>query len=327
MTVAACHFQVFDKLEKGPLSLADLQNTLGLKPRPAMVMLPALLAMDLLEYTDDGRVKNTGLGALLVSGNPLNLTGYIGLEKNAAGVLAMVNWLKNDGPENRSQGLSYIKDEEAESPMDDPEAALFFTMALAGRARLLSPIVADKVSRSSGCLLDIAGGTGFYAYEWLATNPAATGIVFDRPEVLNTAGKLFEEWGAAHPDIYNSVKDRIGFLPGDMLVDPLPPADIALASSLFHDWPEQTCQQLAVKFAAALNPGGELWIHDAFLNDSLDGPIAVTDYSAMLFLGTKGRAYSRQEYKNWLTEAGLTPSAANMSTMMDYGLLSAVKFK
>ena len=114
-------------------------------------------------------------------------------------------------------------------------------------------------------------------------------------------------------------------MPGDMLTDDLPKADLLLAASVFHDWPTETCEVLAKKFAAALKPGGELWIHDAFLNDALDGPIAVTDYSAMLFLGSKGRAYSRKEYRNWISQAGLVPSPENILTLMDYGLISAIK--
>jgi hypothetical protein len=79
------------------------------------------------------------------------------------------------------------------------------------------------------------------------------------------------------------------------------------------------------KFASSLRKGGELWIHDSFLNDTLDGPIEVTDYSAMLFLGTKGRCYSRKEFRSWMSEAGLKPSSKNIPTMMDYGLIHAMK--
>jgi hypothetical protein len=110
-----------------------------------------------------------------------------------------------------------------------------------------------------------------------------------------------------------------------MLTDVLPETDILLAASLFHDWPTSTCQQLANRFAAALRPGDELWVHDAFLNDTLDGPLAVTDYSAALFWGTKGRCYSRAEYRNWLAQAGLKPAAETWPTQLDYSLIYARK--
>jgi hypothetical protein len=146
----------------------------------------------------------------------------------------------------------------------------------------------------------------------------------DRAEVLKVASEILEDFCISVPGA-SSLKQRITFLPGDMLADKLPAADVVLAASLFHDWAADTCILLANKFAAALKPGGELWVHDAFLNDTLDGPIAVTDYSAMLFLGTKGRAYSRKEFRNWFAGAGLVPSVENIPTLMDYGLISAFK--
>ena len=110
-----------------------------------------------------------------------------------------------------------------------------------------------------------------------------------------------------------------------MLTDDIPQTDILLAASLFHDWPTPTCWLLAQRFASALRPGGELWVHDAFLNDTLDGPLPVTDYSAQLFWVTKGRCYSRAEYRSWLIEAGLHPSPDTIPTQMDYSLIWALK--
>ena len=319
------HLNVFEELSQGPFSIKELQERLFLRERPAMVLFPALCAMELLSYNADNKLGLTALGKYLTSDIPANLIGYAGLEKDDPGVLKMTRWLRNDGPENVSQSLSYVKDETADSPMDDPGAARFFTMALAGRARYLSPVVAAKMSRNDGTLLDVAGGTGYYTYEWLLANPKSRAILFDRPEVLKVAGELLDEFCMGERQGLNTIKERVTFMPGDMLTDELPAADVLLAASLFHDWSTETCKILARKFAGSINPGGELWIHEAFLNDTFDGPIAVTDYSAMLFTGTKGRAYSRQEYRSWLAEEGLLISPDNIPTLMDYGLIFALK--
>jgi hypothetical protein len=321
---AVHHLGVFEVLKKTAHSIAQLQKILNIKERPAMVLFPALCAMGMMKFNNQGDLELTELGTWLTSDRPGNMIGYLGLEKQAAGVLMMTEWLRNDGPADLSKGMSYIKDEDAPSPMDDPESARFFTMALAGRAKYLSPVVADKMSKRNGHLLDVAGGTGYYAYEWLMVNPGSTATIMDRAEVLKVASEILEDFCISVPGA-SSLKQRITFLPGDMLADKLPAADVLLAASLFHDWPADTCILLANKFAAALKPGGELWVHDAFLNDTLDGPIAVTDYSAMLFLGTKGRAYSRKEFRNWFAGAGLVPSVENIPTLMDYGLISAFK--
>jgi hypothetical protein len=324
LVTAVTHFPVFAQFADGPLTFAELGARVGLKERPTMVLIPALCAMGLLAVDKDGKVNVTAYGRALSPTTTPNLISYMGLEADDPGVLEMAQRLQNDGP-LQSTGTAYIKEAEAHSPMDDPETARSLTLALAGRARYLAPLVAAALPTSSGHLLDVAAGTGLYAYEWLRINPQATATVLDRPEVLVVAAELLDEFGRNGQPNATTVKKRVTFLPGDMLTDELPRADLLLAASLFHDWPTETCQLLAKRFTAVLNPGGELWVHDAFLDDTLDGPLAVTDYSAQLFWITKGRAYSRQEYYHWFTQAGLLPGAQQIATRLDYGLISACK--
>jgi hypothetical protein len=325
LVAAVHHLNIFEEMAEGAFSIHELQERLFLRERPAMVLFPALCAMGMLQFNSEGKLQLTELGKYLTTASPTNLIGYAGLEKQDPGVLKMAAWLQNDGPENVSQSMSYVKDETAESPMDEPAAARFFTMALAGRARYLSPVVASGIPKRSGNLLDVAGGTGYYTYEWLLANPGSKASVFDRPEVLKVAAELLDDFCKNGRAGVGDLTNRVSFIAGDMLTDELPSTDILLAASLFHDWSKETCEILAKKFAASLVPGGEIWIHDSFLDDSLDGPIAVTDYSTMLFLGTKGRAYSRKEYRGWLAAEGLVPSYNNIPTLMDYGLISALK--
>ena len=325
LLAAVHHLNVFETLSAGPLPMTELSRRLGLSERPAMVLFPGLCAMELLHYDTAGRLSITGLGRYLTQGQTPNLIGYTGLEKDDPGVLEMTLRLRNDGPLEAPQGISFVKEGEGPSPMDDPDLARQFTLGLAGRAQYLSPIVAAHVSKREGHLLDVAGGTGYYTYEWLLNNPTSTATLLDRPAVLTVAAELLDEFGRSGWPGADQVKARVTLLPGDMLTDELPPTDILLAASLFHDWPAPTCQRLAHRFAAALRPGGEIWVHDAFLNDALNGPLAITDYSAQLFWATKGRCYSRAEYRNWFTEAGLKPTAENIPTQLDYGLIRARK--
>ncbi|GAB4027719.1 methyltransferase [Spirosoma koreense] len=325
LIAAVHHLHVFDHLLDQSLSITDLSQRLRLSERPAMVLFPALCAMGLLNHDEDGHLSITELGRYVTKTHTPNLTGYIGLEKDDPGAFEMAVRLRNDGPLDAPQGISFVKEGEGPSPMDDPKLSRKFTLGLAGRARHLSPIVAASLSKREGHLLDVAGGTGFYTYEWLLANPASTATILDRSAVLTVAAELLDEFSRSGRPGAETVKNRVTFLPGDMLTDALPQTDLLLAASLFHDWPTPTCQSLAQRFADALRPGGELWVHDAFLNDALDGPLAVTDYSAQLFWGTKGRCYSRAEYRNWFAQAGLKPTADNIPTQMDYGLIWAKK--
>lgn len=290
-----------------------------------MVLFPALCAMDMLELNAQGKLSLTEQGRYLASSSTPNLTDYVGLEGDDPGVLEMAQRLKHDGPLRSARGVAYIKEGNEPSPMDDPEMARHLTMALAGRAKHLSPVVAGVLPKREGHLLDVAGGTGLFSYEWLLANPNSTATVLDRPHVLTVAAECLDAFAASGRSGAGGMRRRVTLLPGDMLKDELPRADIILAASLFHDWPKETCEVLVKLFAGALNAGGELWIHDAFLDDTLDGPLAITDYSAQLFWFTKGRAYSRLEYREWLSQAGLSTTASNIATLMDYGLISARK--
>jgi hypothetical protein len=323
LVAAVHHLKVFEQFGDEPISLLELRDRLGLGDRPAKVLFPALCAMGLLRVERSGRLSPTEEGRHLTPAVVPNLIDYVGLEANDPGVIEMFQRLKHDGPIRGSDELAYVMEKESPSLMDDPDAARHLTMALAGRAQLLSPLVARALPQVAGHLLDVAGGVGLFTYEWLLNNRRSTATVFDRPQVLTVAAEFLDQFCRSGRDGAEGVRQRVRLMPGNMLDDDLPRANLVLAASLFHDWPVVTCEALARRFAKVLEPGGELWVHDAFLNDEMNGPLAVTDYSAQLFWFTKGRAYSRNEYRGWFSGAGLIPGSETIPTRMEYGLISA----
>ena len=325
LIAAVSHLRIFEALAGAPQTGEELRRTLGLPERSAMVLFPGLRAMGLLAADASGRLLLTEAGRHLLTGVTPNLAGYVGLEQSDPGVVEMANRLRNDGPVSATGGTAYVKESHEASPMDDPVLARHLTLALAGRARLLAPLAAPQLPASEGHLLDVAGGTGLFACEWLRLNPRATATVYDRPEVLRVAAEFRDEFCGSNRPAAASVRERLQFQPGNMLEDALPRADLILAASLFHDWPVTTCRSLMKRLAEVLKPNGEIWAHDAFLNDAMDGPLAVTDYSAQLFWVTKGRCYSRAEYREWFTEAGLQAVPGEFPTALDYRLIGARK--
>src|SRR3712207_799170 len=83
-------FGVFERLQDGPLPLSVLQQHAGLGDRPAMVLFPALCAMNLLRWEGAGRLALTELGRYLAPATTPNLVDYAGLEKEDPGVLDLV---------------------------------------------------------------------------------------------------------------------------------------------------------------------------------------------------------------------------------------------
>jgi SAM-dependent methyltransferase len=321
LTAAVAHLDLFGRLAGGPLTLEALRETLGLAERPATVLVTALRAFGLLVANADGQLDLSDLAREhLVPGGAFDVSGYIGLAADSPGVLEMVERLRTNRPAGDAAdqaGVAFIYREGIESAMEREASARHLTLALAGRANNVAPVLASRVSLDqAGCLLDIGGGTGIYSIAWLQRHPALRAIVWDRPEVLKVAQEMAEAHGVA---------DRLECRAGDMFDDPVPEGvDVVLFSNVLHDWDVPECRDLIGKCASALPPGGRLLIHDVFLNDALDGPLPIALYSAMLFRLSEGRAYSAGEYRGWLSEAGLVPGEIT-PTLVHCGVLTGVK--
>ena len=316
LTAAVAHFNLFGRLAEAPMTRMELGHALGLAARPMVVLSTALQAFGLLKSDANGRLGLTDLAREhLLPGEPFDVGNYVGLAANSPGVLAMVDRLRTNKPAVQESGVAFIFREGVKSAMENEAAARHFTLALAGRAKNVAPVLADRIPLDGArLLLDVGGGTGIYSIALLQKNPALTAIVFDRPEVL----KVAQEFALAH-----GVADRLQTRPGDMFRDPWPAADAILLSNVLHDWDVPECRTLIARAAAALQPGGRLLIHEVFLNDALDGPLPMALYSAALFSLTEGRLYSAAEYRDWLREAGFQAGPVT-PTLIHCGLLSGV---
>ncbi|MBI2803422.1 MAG: methyltransferase domain-containing protein [Planctomycetes bacterium] len=317
LTAAVAHFDVFGRLSKTPMPLADLGEALGLAERPTVVLATALRAFGLL--TDvEGKLHLTALACEhLLPGGRFDVGDYVSLAANSPGVLAMVDRLKTNRPAEHGSGVAFIYREGVASAMENEAAARHFTLALAGRAKNVAPILAQKVALSEAKLVvDVGGGTGIYSIAFLRRNPNLRAVVLDRPEVLKVARELAEAFG---------VTERLTLQPCDMFRDPMPGnADVVLLSNILHDWDVPECRALIARCAGSLRTGGQLLIHDVFLNDALDGPLPMALYSAALFTLTEGRLYSAGEYRAWLRGSGLAPGAV-VPTLIHCGVLASKK--
>jgi hypothetical protein len=321
LTAAVAHFRVFHHLRDEGMSRDALRRTLGLAERPSTVLITALRAMGLLTLDDEGRLVPTDMAReFLTPGAFFDVSGYIGLAAEAPGTLRMVESLRTNRPlgsDESEDGAAFIFKEGIESAMEREASARSLTLALAGRARNVAPVLAEKYPLEGlRVLLDVGGGTGIYSIAWLLRHPDLHAIVWDRPEVLKVAREMAEEY---------SVADRLECRPGDMFRDLVPTgADAILLSNILHDWDAAECRALVGRCAQALPIGGRLLIHDVFLDDALDGPLPVALYSAALFQMTEGRAYSAGEYRTWLHEAGCVPLEV-VPTLIHCGVLPGIR--
>jgi ubiquinone/menaquinone biosynthesis C-methylase UbiE len=319
LTAAIAHFGLFGYVAEQARRWSELQTTLQLQDRPLHVLLTALQAMQLLAC-EHQRYKLTPLAREhLIPGGWFDVGDYIGLAAQSPGVLAMVECLRTNKPLNfdSQEGTAFIYRDGIRSAMELSASARHFTLALAGRAKNVAPVLAERLDLSQHkTLLDLGGGTGIYSLELLKRYPQLRAVVLDRPEVL----KVAEECARS-----SDVTARLTLQAGDMFTDAGNiSADVVLLSNILHDWDVPECQSLVAKCAELLPAGGKLCIHDVFLHDTLDGPLPLALYSAALFTLTEGRAYSALEYRQWMEAAGLQV-AEPIPTLIHCGVLVGVK--
>jgi len=302
LVAAVAHFDVFSLLAQRPARREELRDRLGLADRPLHVLVTALRAMGLLATDAENRlIPSPSAREHLVGDCPFSVSDYLGLTATSPGVLTMVDCLRENRPVGTGtggQGTAFIYRSGVKSAMEEAELARHFTLALAGRAVNVAPVLADRLHLAdSRILLDVGGGTGIYSIALLQKYPRLRAIIVDRPEVLRVATEFAVKYGVA---------DRMECTAADIFADPLPAADAILLSNVLHDWDVAECQNLIQRCTCQLPLGGQLIVHDVFLHDDLGGPLAIALYSAALFLVTEGRAYSAGEYGGWLQTAGLS---------------------
>jgi ubiquinone/menaquinone biosynthesis C-methylase UbiE len=321
LVAAVAHFNLFAHLATGPLAFDDLRARLALEPRPANVLFTALCAMGLLTRTPNHQFDLTPLAREHLSpGGTFYIGDYVGLAANSPGVVEMVERLRSNRPAGAKPGgpgAAFIFREGLESAMESEASARNLTLALAGRAKNVAPVLAERLPiETTTKILDVGGGTGIYSIALLQRHPHLRAVVWDRAEVLKVAAEMANTYGVA---------DRLDLVPGDMFTDPVPSGcDLALLSNILHDWDVPQCQTLIDRCAAALPSGGRLVIHDVLLNDDLCGPLPLALYSAALFTMTEGRAYSAAEYRRMLESANLSP-ALTIPTLIHCALLPATR--
>jgi len=122
-------------------------------------------------------------------------------------------------------------------------------------------------------ILDVGGNSGEFVLQICREYPTLSATVFDLPLVCD----IGREHIHSEPEA-----DRIAFIKGDALRDPLPRGfDLIALKSILHDWPEKEAGLLIANAAKSLDPGGTLLIFER-------GPFAMGNtplpYSMIPFL-------------------------------------------
>ena len=312
MLVAALNgLDFFTWLAAHPGTTDDIAQGLGLHRRPVDVMTTLFVAMGLLERSGASLRTTDVAREHLVATSPWFLGPYFPKVTDRPIARDLLQVLRTGEP---ARFAGRPDEGDWHRAMETETFAEEFLAAMDCRGLLSAQVLARNLPPGSRRrVLDIGGGSGIYACGLVAHAQDLRAAVLEKPPVDRVARRAIQARGYA---------DRVDVIAGDMLKEPLPHGfDAHLYSNVLHDWDEDIVRQLIGASADALPPGGEVIVHDAFLNAEKTGPLGIASYSVLLMHVTQGRCYSVGEMESWLSEAGFSrptvvPSAVGRSALV-----------
>jgi predicted metal-binding protein len=194
-----------------------------------------------------------------------------------------------------------------------------YLLAMNDVARHKARLIADRVRldrlpnpRSGGerFVLDVAGGAGAVAAEFVRRYPDVNAVVVDMREVVEEARGVWAERG---DDPSGAAGSRLTFMGLDILSEPLPAPperaagwDAIILSNIVHAFGESESSALLEAAAAALSDDGLLLVHDFWTDGPGRGPAKSALFDLHMLINTyQGRTYPWTWARDRLATAGL----------------------
>jgi ubiquinone/menaquinone biosynthesis C-methylase UbiE len=286
--VAGMQLDVFTPLKDGPLSVEHLAAALTVNPRKLRPLLYALVAAGLLTVQDE-RFSNTPEAAhFLVRGQPAYRGGtYEGLLLRWHATLHTAETIRT--------GVPQAKVDYAAMPPDqlEPWYRGIHDEAVAA-ARML---IARQDVSSARHLVDVGGGSGGLALTVAASYPQLHATVVDLSTVTPITQRYVAEAG---------LTERVHVMTADVVHGPLSGAfDVAVLLRLIQVLSSDQARRVLQNVSQVVEPGGVIYIVGQVLDNSrLSPPTTVTGNLFFLNVFDEGQAYTEQEHRHWLADAG-----------------------
>lgn len=292
IVLSAVELKLFPELGQ-PVLGAELAQRLNLDERATLLLLNALTALGLLLKSNGSYCVVPELRSALTPGEGCILPA---MEHRA------VLWRRwsNLSDVVRNGGSTEELYEKDERPIEEVRSFIG-AMAVAGRPSAIEAVAALDFD-GVGKLLDIGGGPGVYAMEFLKAAPDLQAVILDLPRVCDIARENLAgtEYGA-----------RVGFAEGEALTiaddDVLEHSpggyDMVFTSNLIHSMDEGRVQELLRRCVRWCAPGGRVVVKDFLLDETRTKPPEAAVFAINMLVNNAGRSYTWSEVEHWIRNA------------------------
>lgn len=289
----AAELGVADALADGPRTGDAVAKEVGADPGSLRRVMRGLAALGVLDEDSDGRFGLAPVGEVLRAGTPGSLRGPVltrgGIYYRALGHL--LEAVRGGGTAFElaygAQFFDYLGTRPA-------QRAAFQASMTDRSAREAKVVVAAYDFGRFGKIVDVGGGQGVLLADVLAATPGLAGVLFDQPDVVESAGA--------------NLPPGCEVVGGDFFRELPPGADAYLLSRVIHNWDDLDAVRILATCRRAMRDDATLLLVEAVLPErAADRPAAVRMDLNMLAM-FPGRERTEAEYASLLAAAGLALS-------------------
>jgi hypothetical protein len=295
--VAGVKLGVFEALAKGPAMPEEIAERVKIHPKGARRLLSALRCLGLVE-SEDGRYRNSAVGAYCTSRASVNLGAIIGYTEPFYHMFEYLPDALREYSPRWEQALGASSKDVFGSLYADPVRIRQFAAFMQSLSVPQGQVIAETFDFAPyHCIMDVAGGPGGQAIEIGRKHTHLRGIITDMAPVCAIATENIAAAG---------LSSRFHAVPGDLFGEFPKGADVVLLGHILHDWSDESCHKILQNAADALPSGGALLISESVLNPDYSGSRwALTKDIAMLVVCESGGCERTEaEYQGLITPHG-----------------------
>ncbi len=286
---------ISDLLAADPRTAADLATATSTHDPTLARLMRALEAVGVYERDSAGRFGNTDLGELMRSDVPGSMAGWMSFIGRPhhwqawGGLLDSVRTGENAfSAVHGTPVWEYRRQRPAEQVAFDKA----MTSNSSGVAKAV--VVAYDFGRSAS-VVDVGGGVGALLAAVLERYPSVHGVLYDQPDVVASAGPLFERAG---------VDDRLEKVAGSFFESVPAGADAYVLKAIIHDWPDAESIAILRRCQEVMHDDAVLLLVEQILGAGAD-PMITAFSDLNMLVGPGGRERTVDEYRDLLETAGL----------------------
>src|SRR5579859_464480 len=283
-----------DLIGDGRRMAADLAAAAKADPAATKRLLRALAAAGVLDEDEHGRFALTPIGEGLREDAPGSLAGWTALVGSEN---FWVNWggLTNSVRTGKTGWRLRLDVDAWDYRAQHPEENRRFDRGMVSITSASADTVAEDYDFSRfGTIVDVGGGRGTLIGQVLGRNPAANGVLFDQPHVVDAAAPLLKAQG---------VRERCQVVGGSFFESVPQGGDAYVLKSVLHDWYDPEAVRILETVRAATRQGAVLLVVERVLeppNQGLSGKLG--DLNMLVNPG--GTERTREEWDRLLAAGG-----------------------